>query len=48
MKNYLSNILPRLKQYSHDLDRKEVFIEVPWVIIDEQLNQQKYIFSQEW
>lgn len=45
MKHYLSNLLPRIKQFSLDLDKKEVFVDVPWVIIDEQQNQQKYIFK---
>jgi hypothetical protein len=42
--SYISNILPRIKQFSHDLDKKEIFIDSPWVIIDENQNQQKYIF----
>lgn len=45
MKYYLTNLLPRIKQFSQDLDKKEVFVDVPWVIIDEQQNQQKYIFK---
>jgi hypothetical protein len=44
MIQYLNNIIPRLKQYSIDLDRKELFIDKPWVIIDDKLNQEKYIF----
>jgi len=34
-----------LKQFSENLDKKEIFIEKPWVIIDDNLNQQKYIFK---
>ncbi len=45
MKNYLSSLLPRLKQFSQDLDKKEIFVDIPWVIVDEQQNQQKYIFK---
>lgn len=45
MIEYINNIIPRLKQFSHDLDKMEVFIDVPWVMIDECLNQQKYIFK---
>ena len=45
MQHYLSNLIPRIKQFSLDLDRKEVFVDVPWVIIDEQQNLQKYIFK---
>ncbi len=47
MKLYIDNIIPRIKQFSESLDRKEVFIEIPWVIIDENLNQQKYIFKRD-
>ena len=45
MKLYLNNLLSRLKQYSENLDRKEIFIEIPWVIVDDNQNQQKYIFK---
>lgn len=44
MKQYLNNLLPRIKQFSESLDKKESFIDTPWVIVDEDLNQQKYIF----
>ncbi len=42
---FINNVLPRLKQYSEDLDKKELFIDIPWVIIDEKQNLQKYIFK---
>src|SRR5438067_1451304 len=45
MKYYLSNLIPRIKQFSQDLDKKDVFVDIPWVIIDEQQKQQKYIFK---
>lgn len=45
MKLYIAQLIPRLKSFSENLDRKEIFIEIPWVIIDENLNQQKYIFK---
>ncbi len=45
MKYYLSNLIPRVSRYSQDLDKKEIFVDVPWVIVDEQQNQQKYIFK---
>lgn len=47
MKQYLSKLLPRIKQYSQTLDKKELFVDAPWVIIDEQQNQQKYIFKRD-
>ena len=45
MKVYLNNLISRLKEYSVTLDKKEIFLEMPWVIIDDNLNQQKYIFK---
>lgn len=45
MKQYVSNLIPRLKEYSASLDKKEIFVEIPWVIVDNDLNQQKYIFK---
>jgi len=47
MKLYVSNLIPRLKQYSANLDKKEIFVEIPWVIVDENQNQQKYIFKRD-
>jgi hypothetical protein len=47
MIQYISNIIPRLKEYSATLDKKEIFVDVPWVIIDADLNQQKYIFRRD-
>lgn len=45
MKGYVSNLLPRLKEYSKSLDKIELIVEQPWVVIDENFNQQKYIFK---
>ncbi len=47
MKAYLENLLPRIKQYSQSLDKKELFVDVPWVLIDPDLNQHKYIFKRD-
>lgn len=44
MIQYLNNLIPRLKEFSANLDKVEIFIEKPWVIIDENQNVQKYIF----
>lgn len=44
MIQYLNNLIPRLKEFSASLDKIEIFIEKPWVIIDENQNVQKYIF----
>lgn len=45
MKLYIENLIPKLKEFSQNLDKKEIFIEIPWVIVDDKLNQQKYIFK---
>lgn len=45
MKQYLQNIIPRIIQHSQSLDKKELFIEQPWVLIDQDKNFQKYIFK---
>jgi len=42
---YLQNLIPRLRQYSDTLARKELFLEKPWVMLDEKGNHQKYIFK---
>ncbi|KAA9333712.1 hypothetical protein [Adhaeribacter soli] len=44
MSLFLNSILPRIKQFSASLDQKELFVDKPWAVIDEELNQQKYIF----
>lgn len=44
MNLFLSNIIPRLKQYSQTLDRLELFVDFPWIVIGEDQIQQKYIF----
>jgi hypothetical protein len=47
MKLYLTTLIQRLKEYSANLDKIELFVDVPWVIVDENLNQQKYIFKRD-
>lgn len=47
LKLYLNNLIPRLKEFSNNLDKKEFFIEIPWVVVDDNLNQQKYIFKRD-
>ena len=47
MKKYINNLIPRLREHSESLDRKELFIDIPWVFIDESLQQQKYIFKRD-
>ena len=47
MKEYLSHLLPRLIEFNYSLDRKELFIEQPWVYIDENRNKHQYIFRRD-
>lgn len=47
MKLYLTNLIQRLKEFSANLDKIELFVDVPWVIVDDDLNQQKYIFKRD-
>ncbi len=44
MKLYLENLISRLKEFSLNLDKQEVFVDKQWVIIDENQNKQTYIF----
>ena len=45
MKQYLYDIVNRISQFSERLDSESVFIDKPWVIIDSDLQQHKYIFK---
>lgn len=45
MKLYIESLIPRLRGFSENLDRKEIFVDIPWVVVDEDSNQQKYIFK---
>lgn len=45
MKEYVLNLIPRLKKFSESLSKRELFIDIPWAVIDEKSNQQKYIFK---
>jgi len=44
MKLYLNNLIKRIEEFSESLDKQELFIDKPWVIVDNNMNQQKYIF----
>jgi hypothetical protein len=47
MVEYLSNLLPRLRSYSSQLDRVEVFVEKPWIFIDHNQQQHEYLFMRD-
>lgn len=45
MNIYLQNLVNRLSQFSEKLDNTTLFIDKPWVLIDENLDYHKYIFK---
>ncbi len=45
MKQYLKNIVNDLKQFSNTLDKKSLFLNKPWALIDSDLEIQKIIFK---
>ena len=48
MQHYLQNLLPRLKQFSQSLDKKEMLIDQPWVLTGGDLpNKQQFIFRRD-
>ena len=44
MLDYVSNLLPRLKQYSKDLDKIENFVNKKWRVIDNRSENLSFIF----
>jgi hypothetical protein len=44
MLDYIQNLLPRLKGYSDTLDHLEIFVDKPWILIDEDENRHTYVF----
>ena len=47
MYEYLRNILPRVKQYSRDLDVKELFNDKHWVLVDDDGKRATYVFERD-
>lgn len=47
MYDYLKNLLPRVKQYSKDLDVQELFNEKHWVFIDDKGKRTTYVFERD-
>lgn len=47
MQNYLLNLLPRLKQFSETLDKKEILIDQPWILTGDYPNKQQFIFRRD-
>ncbi|MCI1188969.1 hypothetical protein MON38_16220 [Hymenobacter sp. DH14] len=44
MLGFLQTLLPRLRQFNQSLEQVELFVDKPWVLIDEDGRQQTYIF----
>ncbi|WP_300025036.1 hypothetical protein [uncultured Maribacter sp.] len=45
MNIYIQDIVNRLSQFSEKLDNTSMFIDKPWVLIDDETNYHKYIFK---
>lgn len=45
MKQFLSQIIPRLKEYSNALNRKEIFVNKTWLLIDSDSNFTEFTFE---
>lgn len=47
MQDYLLNLLPRLKQFSETLDKKEFLVDQPWILTGDYPNKQQFIFRRD-
>ena len=47
MYEYLKNLLPRVKQFSKDLDEKELFNDKHWILVDDEGKRATYVFKRE-
>ena len=47
MYEYLKNLLPRVKQFSKDMDEKELFNDKHWVLVDDEGKRATYIFERD-
>ena len=45
MKQHIKSLIDRLSRYSEKLDNIALFADKKWVLIDENGNQQTYIFK---
>jgi len=45
MKQFLSQIIPRLNEYSNALNRKEIFVNKTWLLIDSKSNFTEFTFE---
>jgi hypothetical protein len=44
MQEFLSNIIPRIRQYSKDLNKTENFVDKNWIFLDENNIPHEYLF----
>ena len=44
MWKYIFNIIPRIQQFSAQLSHVEVFVDKPWILMDEDQNNHEYVF----
>lgn len=47
MIDYIKNLLPRIQEFSINLDKKEVFVDKHWIFFDTNNNQHSYIFKRD-
>lgn len=47
MKAYIQDLVNRLSQFSEKLDNTTLFVDTPWVLIDNETNYHKYIFKRD-
>jgi hypothetical protein len=44
---YLQNLLPRLRQFSQSLEKKELLVDQPWILTGDVPNKQQFIFRRD-
>lgn len=44
---FIKNLLPKLQQYSKKLDQTSIFIDKPWIMVDDDGNYHHYSFQQD-
>jgi hypothetical protein len=44
---YLQNLLPRLREFSQSLEKKEMLIDQPWILTGDVPNKQQFIFRRD-
>lgn len=47
MKEYIQELVNRLRQFSEKLDNTALFVDKPWILIDNEANYHKYIFKKD-